>query len=82
MDDEEYVATDTGKAVARELINRISPTNDTLPPTVQANFAALSPQQKRIVKAWLRKKLSTKTKSGKTQKLNLKETNVVAAIGV
>lgn len=82
MDDDEYVATDTGKEVARELINRISPTNGTQAPIVQANFAALSPQQKRIVRAWLRRKLTVKTKSGKKQKLNLKETNVVAAIGI
>lgn len=76
MDDAEYVNTAEGQESARALISRISPGTGTPPPVVQSAFAALEPQYQRIVKAYLRRKLSKK------QKLNKREANVLQAIGV
>lgn len=74
MDDAEYVATTDGQLTARELLNRISPTSGTPGPVVLANFNALSPPDRGIVKAYLRARVASK------KKLNKKETNILQYI--
>jgi hypothetical protein len=74
MDDAVYVATEDGQLTARELLNRISPTSGTPGPIVQANFSALDPPNRGIVKAYLRARVASK------KKLNAKERNILRYI--
>ena len=74
MDDAEYVATKTGQLTARQLLNRISPTSGTPGPVVIANFSALDPPNRGIVKAYLRARVTSK------KKLNAKERNILRYI--
>ena len=74
MDDAEYVATKTGQLTARQLINSISPTSGTPGPIVKANFVALDPPDRGIVKAYLRARVASK------KNLSKKEVNVLRYI--
>lgn len=74
MDDAEYVATKDGQLTARQLVNRISPTSGTPGPIVQANFNALDPPDRGIVKAFLRSRVASK------KKLTKKEENILRYI--
>lgn len=74
MDDAEYVATETGQLTARQLLNSISPTSGTPGPIVQANFNALDPPDRGIVKAYLRARV------GSRKNLSKKEKNILQHI--
>lgn len=79
MDDAEYVATEDGQETARALISAISPTAASPRQYVRDAYNQLTPEQRRIVKAYLRMKMNRKTKG---KKLNNRESHVLSIIGV
>lgn len=79
MDDDEYVKTPEGQTTAAQLIATIAPTAATPRQLVRDSFNALSPEDRRIIKAYLRFKM---TKKSRGKKLNNREAHVLSVIGV
>lgn len=79
MDDDVYVKTPEGQTTAAQLIATISPTSASPRQLVRDSFNALSPENRRIIKAYLRFKMAKKTKG---KKLTNREAHVLSIIGV
>ena len=76
MDDDEYLASDSGKATMKQLIDDLSPRNGTPAVVVEEAFEALPATSRRLIMKYL----DRKARMG--QRMNKKENNVAKALGI